>query len=64
MTAREVRVGMRIRLENEIGGLLKTFGVMLGKRVGGFAARDAIPTAMIEAMLPSWAGDHGRALDW
>ena len=30
---------MRVRLENEIRGLLKTFGVMFGKRVGGFRRR-------------------------
>ncbi len=29
----------RVRLENEIRGLLKTFGVMFGKRVGGFKRR-------------------------
>ena len=28
-----------VRLENEIRGLLKTFGVMFGKRVGGFMRR-------------------------
>jgi transposase len=27
---------LRVRLENEIRGLLKTFGVLFGKRVGGF----------------------------
>jgi len=32
-------VGMRVRVENEIRGLLKTFGVMFGKRVGGFRRR-------------------------
>nr|WP_223427218.1 transposase [Tateyamaria pelophila] len=30
---------MRVRLENEIRGLLKTFGIMFGKRVGGFKRR-------------------------
>jgi transposase len=30
---------MRVKLENEIRGLLKTFGVMFGKRVGGFKRR-------------------------
>lgn len=39
LTARETLVGMRVRLENEIRGLLKTFGVMFGKRVGGFKRR-------------------------
>lgn len=39
LTARDALVGMRVRLENEIRGLLKTFGIMLGKRVGGFKRR-------------------------
>ena len=39
LKARDVLVGMRVRLENEIRGLLKTFGVMFGKRVGGFMRR-------------------------
>lgn len=39
LAAREALVGMRVRLENEIRGLLKTFGVMFGKRVGGFKRR-------------------------
>lgn len=39
LTARDTLVGMRVRLENEVRGLLKTFGVMFGKRVGGFLRR-------------------------
>lgn len=39
LTAREALVGMRVRLENEIRGLLKTFGILFGKRVGGFKRR-------------------------
>ena len=39
LTAREALVGMRVRLENEIRGLLKAFGVMFGKRVGGVKRR-------------------------
>lgn len=39
LTARDALVGMRVRLENEVRGLLKTFGVMFGKRVGGFKRR-------------------------
>jgi len=39
LTARDTLVGMRVRLENEVRGLLKTFGVMFGKRVGGFKRR-------------------------
>lgn len=39
LTARDALVSMRVRLENEIRGLLKTFGMMFGKRVGGFRRR-------------------------
>lgn len=39
LTARDALVGIRVRLENEIRGLLKTFGIMFGKRVGGFKKR-------------------------
>ena len=39
LTARDALMGMRVRLENEIRGLLKTFGIMFGKRVGGFKKR-------------------------
>ena len=39
LMAREALVGMRVKLENEIRGLLKTFGIMFGKRVGGFKRR-------------------------
>ena len=39
LTARDALVGMRVKLENEIRGLLKTFGVMFGKRVCGFKRR-------------------------
>lgn len=39
LTAREALVSMRVKLENEIRGLLKTFGIMFGKRVGGFRRR-------------------------
>jgi transposase len=39
LTARETLVDMRVKLENEIRGLLKTFGIMFGKRVGGFKRR-------------------------
>ena len=39
LTARDALVGMRVGLENEVRGLLKTFGVMFGKRVGGFRRR-------------------------
>lgn len=36
LTAREALVSMRVKLENDIRGLLKTLGIMFGKRVGGF----------------------------
>jgi transposase len=39
LAARQALVLIRGRLENEIRGLLKTFGVMFGKKVGGFAQR-------------------------
>lgn len=39
LASRDVLVGVRVRIENQIRGLLKTFGVMFGKRVGGFARR-------------------------
>jgi transposase len=39
LATRDVLIGIRVRLENQIRGLLKTFGVMFGKRVGGFARR-------------------------
>lgn len=32
-------VSIRVRLENEVRGLLKTFGILFGKRVGGFLRR-------------------------
>ena len=39
LSARDLLVGLRGKIENEIRGLLKTFGVMFGKKVGGFAHR-------------------------
>ncbi len=39
LTARDALVAIRVRLENEVRGLLKTFGVLFGKRVGGFMRR-------------------------
>jgi len=38
LTARDALVGMRIKLKNEIRGLLKTSGVMFGKRGGRIPA--------------------------
>jgi len=39
LASRDALVCIRVKLENEIRGLLKTFGVMFGKRVGGFMRR-------------------------
>jgi len=39
LSARDLLVGIRGKIENEIRGLLKTFGIMFGKKVGGFARR-------------------------
>ena len=39
LAAREVLVRVRVKLENEIRGLLRTFGVLFGKAAGGFARR-------------------------
>jgi len=38
-TARDALVQIRVKLENEIRGLLRTFGVLFGKVVGGFKRR-------------------------
>jgi len=39
LAAREVLVRSRVKIENEIRGLLRTFGVLFGKAEGGFARR-------------------------
>ncbi len=39
LVARETLVRIRVKIENEIRGLLRTFGVLFGKRVGGFEGR-------------------------
>lgn len=39
LVAREMLVRIRVKIENEIRGLLRTFGVIFGKRVGGFTGR-------------------------
>lgn len=39
LAAREVIVRSRVKIENEIRGLLRTFGVLFGRSVGGFARR-------------------------
>jgi len=39
LAAREVLVRSRVKIENETRGLLRTFGVLFGKSVGGFSRR-------------------------
>lgn len=39
LAARETLVRIRVKIENELRGLLRTFGVLFGKRVGGFTRR-------------------------
>ena len=39
LTSRGLLVGMRGDIDNQIRGLLKTFGILFGKRVGGFMKR-------------------------
>jgi transposase len=39
LSARDVLVSTRVRLEAQVRGLPRTFGVLFGKRVGGFARR-------------------------
>ena len=39
LAAREVLVRIRVKLENQVRGLLRTFGVLFGKAVGGFTRR-------------------------
>jgi transposase len=56
LSGREVLVRIRVKIENEIRGLLRTFGVLFGKTAGGFARRaqeivagdlDASPTMQL-----------------
>ena len=39
LAAREVLVRSRVKIENETRGLLRTFGILFGKSVGGFSRR-------------------------
>jgi transposase len=39
LSARDVLVSTRVRLEAQVRGLLRTFGVLFGKQVGGFSRR-------------------------
>ena len=52
LTARDALVGMRVRLENEIRGLLKTFGVMFGN---GYVRMRVIPGPSNAGAGPSFA---------
>ena len=50
LTGREILVRIRVKIENEIRGLLRTFGVIFGKTAGGFARRaDEIVTDELDA---------------
>src|SRR5215471_9601196 len=50
LAAREVLVRSRVKLENEIRGLLRTFGALIGKAAGGFASRiDQIVVCELDA---------------
>jgi transposase len=53
LAAREVLVRIRVQLENEIRGLLRTFGVLFGKAAGGFArrARELVVESLMQARL-------------
>jgi len=59
LSARDLLVGVRSKIENEIRGLLKTFGIMFGKKVGGFARR-ARRRSPWRASLPSSSTQCGR----
>jgi transposase len=50
LTGREVLVRTRVKIENEIRGLLRTFGVIFGKTTGGFVRRaDEIVAGELDA---------------
>ena len=50
LAAREVLVRSRVQIENEIRGLLRTFGILFGKAAGGFARRaDQIVAGELDA---------------
>ena len=55
LTARDALVGIRVRLENEVRGLLKTFGILFGKQVGGYLRRaeEIIAGELAVAPIPS-----------
>jgi transposase len=56
LAARDALVQIRVKLENEIRGLLRSFGVLFGKAVGGFKRRaDELVAGELEAS-PSMRG--------
>jgi transposase len=76
LTGRDALVQTRVKLENEIRGLLRTFGVLFGKAVGGFkrradelvaGERETSPAmrGLVEALLRARAAvlDEIRGLD-
>jgi transposase len=76
LTARDVLVRIRVKMENEIRGLLRTFGVLFGKATGGFSRRaddivagelDVSPTMkrLVEAIVQARAAvlDQIKGLD-
>ncbi len=53
LTARVALVQIRVKLENEVRGLLRTFGVLFGKAVGGFSRRaDELVAGELKASPP------------
>jgi len=53
LAGRDALVQIRVKLENEIRGLLRTFGVLFGKAVGGFSRRaDELVVGELEASPP------------
>lgn len=64
LTAREVLVRSRVKIENEIRGLLRTFGVLFGKASKGFASRvDQIVASELDAspMMRTIIGSLAKA---
>jgi transposase len=53
LTARDALIQIRVKLENEIRGLLRTFGIVFGKAAGGFSRRgDELVAGELEASPP------------
>ena len=75
LTARDVLVRIRVKMENEIRGLLRTFGVLFGKATGGFSRRaddivagelDVSPTMkrLVEAIVQARAAVLDQIKVW